>query len=199
MTDMAGAGRKALVLLCGLTCLLAGCAAPERGKTLADAVLTEVKAAGVDRETEENEDSRELLKAMMKLPGMKDEETAGLLGGGEENWTEDRSFYIGRIYEVELYGQDCRVFTTCGGGPDRVVESVSIWIVNGEREVTEDETLLWLDRISDVMDLKHICEYESVESGARSWKWRKEGMAASMYRMKDILTVSFQPAVGELG
>lgn len=33
------------------------------------------------------------LKDVAGLVGMKDEATADLLGGGEENWTEDSSFY----------------------------------------------------------------------------------------------------------
>ena len=53
--DMKGLGKKSLVLVCGLACLLAGCTASERGRTLAEAVLTEVKAAGMDTEADENE------------------------------------------------------------------------------------------------------------------------------------------------
>ena len=93
-----------VAMLVGLACLLAGGTAAERGRTLAEAVLTEVKAAGMDTEADENESGRELLQAMRKVPGMKDKETAGLFGGGEENWTEDRSFYVGRVYQTQLYG-----------------------------------------------------------------------------------------------
>ena len=106
---------------------------------------------------------------------------------------------MGRVYQTELYGGKCKVFTTCGEDPDRTVESVSIWIVNGEREITEAETEQWIERISEAMESEPFCKYQSVESGARSWKWRKGDTAASLYRMMDdILTVSFQPAVGEL-
>ena len=61
------------------------------------------------------------------------------------------------------------------------------------------ETEQWIERISEAMESEPFCKYQSVESGARSWKWRKGDTAASLYRMMDdILTVSFQPAVGEL-
>ncbi len=193
--------KKILVLACILACLLTGCTACGRGRTLAEAVLTEVQAAGktAASDTESAVDSRELLESLMELPGKKDKETAGMFGGGEENWTEDRSFYIGRIYEIEIYGEKCGVFTACGEDPDRTVQSVSVWLVNGEREISEDETVQWLERISDVMGAEPLCRYQSVESGARSWKWRKDQTAASLYRMMDdILTLSFQPAAGEL-
>lgn len=185
---MAGAGWKGLLLVCAVTCLLSGCAHPD-GRILAEILLTEV---------EHVEDDSGNLKELMQLPGMTDQETADLLGGGEENWTEDKRFYIGRIYHTELYGETCSVFTACGEDSSRTVESVSVWVADGEREVTEEKVQLWLDRLSDAMDSQPFSEYQSVESGARSWKWVKGEMAASMYRMKDILTISFQPAAGGL-
>lgn len=174
-------------MICGAACLLAGCALPENERSMAEALLTGLKHVETDSTK---------LQALMELPGKKDSETEELFGGGEENWTEDREFYIGRIYQVELYDEDCSVFTSCS--EDGIVESVSIWVINGDREVSDEDTQQWLDRVSEVMDAEPFCEYEAVESGARSWKWRQDGMAASMYSMRDILTVSFQPAVGEL-
>ena len=193
---MKGLGKKSLVLVCGLACLLAGCTASERGRTLAEAVLTEVKAAGMDTEADENESGRELLQAMMKLPGMKDKETAGLFGGGEENWTADKSFYIGRNYQVDLYGDTYKVFTTCG--EDKTVESVSIWIVGGERQVTDEEAKEWENRVTDMMGAEPTKDADVSEGGSKNTRWTADGMAAGMNQMADILTISFQPAVGEL-
>lgn len=184
---MAGAKWKRFLLICTGACLISGCALPGNGR-----YLTEVLPVGM----ETAEDDSKKLKSLTEIPGMKDRETANLLGGGEENWTEDRSFYIGRSYKTQLYGEDCSVFTLCGEDSGRTVESVSVWVVNGEREITEEESQLWLDRVSEVMDSQPFCKYQSVESGARSWKWKTDGMAASMYRMNDILTISFQPAAG---
>lgn len=52
------------------------------------------------------------LKDLMDMLGMKDEDTANLLGGGEENWTDDKSFYIGRIFQTDVYGDNYKIFTT---------------------------------------------------------------------------------------
>ena len=49
-----------------------------------------------------------------------------------------------------------------------------------------------------VIQADPLYQCQSVESGARSWKWIRGDMAASMHQMKDILTIAFQPAVGEL-
>ena len=114
----------------------------------------------------------------------------------EENWTEDQSFYIGRNYQTELYGIPCKVFTTCG--EDRTVESVSVWIVSGEREVTEQEVEEWADRITEMMGVQPSEEGEVSEGGSKNRRWLADGVIASMNQMPDILTVSLQPAVGEL-
>ena len=74
-------------------------------------------------------------ESLAALLGMEDAETADLLGGGKENWTEDRSFYIGRIYAVTLFGQEYPVYTSCD--ENGVVNSVSIWLEDGERTVPE--------------------------------------------------------------
>lgn len=136
------------------------------------------------------------LKDVAGLVGMKDEATADLLGGGEENWTEDRSFYIGRTYNVQLFDVPCRVFTTCG--QDNTVESVSVWIVSGERQVTDEEAKEWESRVTEMMGTEPVYDKEISEGGSRNCRWNAGGMAATMNRMADILTVSFQPAVGEL-
>ena len=54
------------------------------------------------------------LGALVSLLGMKDEDTAGLFGGGEENWTEDKSFYIGRRFAADVYGTPCRILPPAG-------------------------------------------------------------------------------------
>ncbi len=136
------------------------------------------------------------LKDVAGLVGMNDEATADLLGGGEENWTEDSSFYIGRTYNVQLFDVPCQVFTTCG--QDNTVESVSVWIVSGERQVTDEEAKEWESRVTEMMGTEPVYDKEISEGGSRNCRWNANGMAATMNRMADILTVSFQPAVGEL-
>ena len=130
------------------------------------------------------------------LVGMNDEATADLLGGGEENWTEDSSFYIGRTYNVQLFDVPCQVFTTCG--QDNTVESVSVWIVSGERQVTDEEAKEWESRVTEMMGTEPVYDKGISEGGSQNCRWNANGMAATMNRMADILTVSFQPAVGEL-
>lgn len=136
------------------------------------------------------------LKDIASMVGMADEDTEGLFGGGKENWTEDRSLYIGRIYEAELYGRSCQIYTVCG--EEKTVEAVSVWAVSGDREVTEAETEEWKNRITDFMGVEPAADQGISEGGSQNFRWTSEGKIVSMHRMKDILTISFHPAVGEL-
>ncbi|MGI5947497.1 MAG: hypothetical protein ACOX8K_08840 [Lachnospiraceae bacterium] len=188
--------------------ILAGCSqhtpieTTVSAETTAEITTEETKEAEMEtNETESSADETETtagnetsLTDIKSLVGMNDEDTAGLLGGGEENWSNN--FYIGRIYKVNLDGTEYSLFTTCG--QDGTVESVSLWIVNGERDVTEEETRYWETQMTGLMGVEPSYDGTSSEGGSKNWKWMSDGMIAGMNQMKDILTLCFQPAVGEL-
>lgn len=182
------------VILTGLVtaCAVTGCSSPQETTETQETAETQ-EAAGAEAAETQEAVSLEELSAML---GMEDLETAELFGGGTENWTEDKETYIGRIYSVELNDRQCQVYTSCGD--DETVESVSIWIVNGEHNVTDAEAAEWADLVTDFMGTEPITDSETSEGGSRNHRWRADGMAASMYQMKDSLSVSLQPAVGEL-
>ena len=81
------------------------------------------------------------MDALVSLIGMDDATAAEALGGGEENWTEDKNFFIGRIYEVTLFGEDVSVYTSYDD--QEKVNSVSVWIVDGSRTVEKEEAETW--------------------------------------------------------
>ncbi|OUQ23896.1 hypothetical protein B5E77_14590 [Lachnoclostridium sp. An131] len=164
-----------IILAVSITLLfLGGCTAQGPAPETAEADLAQLKA----------------------LPGMSDEETADMFGGGEENWTEDKQFFIGRIFHVNLYGGEYNMYTTCS--EDGIVEAVSVWIVSGERAVTDEETETWVGRVTELMGTEPVFDGESSEAGSQNWKWNADGFAAAIYRMEDTLSLYFQPAVGEL-
>ena len=136
------------------------------------------------------------LAAVTQLLGMNDADTAELFGGGRENWSADHTLFVGRTYEVMLHGQPCRLFTICG--KDKSVESVSLWIIGGERPVTEEDAATWADFVTAMMGTEPVFDREIAEGGSRNRRWRAKGLMAVMHQMPDILTISFQPAVGEL-
>lgn len=189
--------RKYLLLTVCIICLV-GCS------NQSEAELSETKHTQIEflEQTEKESQIQSVenqtmeLKDLMDMVGMKDEDTANLLGGGEENWTDDKSFYIGRKYQIDLYGDIYKVFTTCG--KDKIVESVSLWIVDGERQVTDMEVQEWEKRITDMMGVQPIQDIGISEGGSRNSRWMANGMAASINQMEDILTINFQYVIGEL-
>lgn len=192
---------KYILLVAAAIGTLTGCggrnAGPEESEGETSAQITETSEETIAETTDEdNEGSAIELSDLAALLGMNDEDTAELFGGGEENWTEDKGFFIGRIYSVEMYDETYKVYTTCDD--EGAVESVSVWIVNGDRDVTEEETQTWKDRVTEFMGTEPMEDPEISESGSRNFRWRADGMAVSMHQMKDILTISIQPAVGEL-
>ncbi|HIZ79774.1 MAG TPA: hypothetical protein IAA17_08315 [Candidatus Lachnoclostridium stercorigallinarum] len=178
--------------------LLTGCGSGATSGLRETEPPVEVTAASEEAETEAAEAAAESadLSDLTAMVGMRDEDTADLLGGGEENWTADRSFYIGRLYEAEFYGIPCEVSTTCGD--DGTVESVSLRIVGGERQVTEEEVNEWEARVTELMGTEPSMDGQVSEGGSTNRRWTADGMAATMYQMADQLSISFQPAVGEL-
>lgn len=176
-----------IFLLAGAIALITGCT--EETKPAAE----ETKSAAEETKTETEENS---LKAVAELLGKQDGETEDMLGGGEENWTEDRSFYIGRIFQADIFGENYPVYTTCS--EDGVVESVSVHMVSGERKVTDDEIELWTERISEYTGAEPSEKDEVSEGGSRKKSWTKDGKIATLYYMEDNLSLSFQKQVGEL-
>ena len=183
-----------LTIACAAVCILAGCSQHTPIETAAEIETETDESERIIDETETSSGNEASLTDIKNLVGMKDEDTAGLLGGGEENWSDN--FYIGGIYKVNLDGTEYPLFTTCG--QDGIVESVSLWIVNGNRDVTEEETQYWETQMTGLMGVEPSYDGTSAESGSKNWKWMSDGRIAGMNQMKDILTLSFQPAVEEL-
>ena len=196
------------LLLIGMAVgMLAGCGRDEGAKTkntqetVAETKETETVLEISTEETEKEfetqtptDSSEASLEALKELVGMQDKYTSGLFGGGEENRNGD--FFIGRIYNVTLEGENYKAHTTVG--EDGTVESVSLWIVSGERDVTDEEAKLWEERMTELMGAEPSYDDTSSEAGSKNWRWMSDGISAGMNRMKDILTISFQTAVGEL-
>lgn len=191
--------KEKLLFAIGSSILITGCTpkteiAEPTAATEAE-IMTETETT-TEVETVHQEEGG-TLKEVADLLGMMDSETESMLGGGEENWTEDRSVYIGRIFQAEVYGETYPVYTSCSR--EGVVESVSMKIVNGERPVEETEIQEWTDRITEYTGVTPAEEQKLSEGGSQHKSWRSNGRIVTMYYMKDNLSISFQKLVGELG
>lgn len=174
------------LLLAGTVILLTGCGGGAEP-------VKETDPAVVSGSAEAEEKG---LASVARLLGMEDSETKTMLGGGKENWTEDHAFYIGRIFQAEIDGKEYPVYTTCS--KEGIVESVSVHIVSGERDVTEEEIAQWVERISEYTGVSPSEESSYSEGGSKQRAWEKENKIVKLYSMKDQLSISFQKQFGEL-
>lgn len=169
-------------------------------KSSESTVIKEEEASAVPESESVSEEGGEIYKATLEelagLLGMADSETADLFGGGEENWSAGNEFYIGRHYQIDLYGTQYTAHTSCDS--ERRVAAVSVWIVSGERQVTDEEVQTWIERITEMTGTEPVYDNESSEAGSRNCKWLADGRIITMNRMADILSININPAVGEL-
>lgn len=156
----------------------------------------QTEAGAQETVTGQNTDPQTALGEMEALLGMLDEETADLLGGGEENWTEDKSFYIGRHYEVEMGGTVYQVHTSCDDA--KTVNSVSVWLSDGERSVPQEEVDQWVQILNEFTGTDPVYDDTSSEVGSKNWKWMADGNIITLNWLDTIFTISMNPAVGEL-
>ena len=188
-----------------LTGLLAACGTQQpqgtesaaETESMAETQPAEQTEAGAQETvTGQNTDPQTALGEMEALLGMLDEETADLLGGGEENWTEDKSFYIGRHYEVEMGGTVYQVHTSCDDA--KTVNSVSVWLSDGERSVPQEEVDQWVQILNEFTGTEPVYDDTSSEVGSKNWKWMADGNIITLNWLDTIFTISMNPAVGEL-
>lgn len=130
------------------------------------------------------------------LLGMSDEQAANALGGGEENWTADHSLLIGRIYHVNLLGTDTKVFTSYH--EEDGVNSVSVWVADGEREVPESEVDAWVQTLTEYVGSQPQYDGTSSEVGSKNWHWQKGEVFLTLYWLGDTVSIGIQPVAGEL-
>ncbi len=199
--------RKRMLTMCALllTGLLTACGMQQPQGTESAAETESMAETQPSEQTEtgaqetvtgQNTDPQTALGEMEALLGMQDEETADLLGGGEENWTEDKSFYIGRHYEVEMGGTVYQVHTSCDDA--KTVNSVSVWLSDGERSVPQEEVDQWVQILNEFTGTEPVYDDTSSEVGSKNWKWMADGNIITLNWLDTIFTISMNPAVGEL-
>ncbi len=136
------------------------------------------------------------LAQVASLLGQQDADTADLFGGGTENWTADKSVYIGRVFETKLYGEPVTIYTSCG--QDDVVESVSVWIADGTGEVSDQQVGDWQMRVSEATGVQMEDMGQASESGTYAWRWQTNDTFYTLRLLENILSLDIVPAVGEL-
>ena len=185
-----------LVLMAGIMGACSGEAVKDPESARKEVTTTEEPENQVPESSEEASAYEATFEELEALLGTPDLETADLLGGGEENWAEDKSFYIGRIYQIQFYGAPYPVFTSCD--ENEIVNSVSVWLADGECALSQEEVEQWVQRLTGYTGTDPIYDEVSSEAGTRKWKWVSEERIISLMWTGDLLSIYMNPAIGEL-
>ena len=196
--------------------LLAGCSAEPAGAESAGTqaesaasvsseaqteTVPETGAAGSEARTEADKAQAEeagqavQLEELVEILGTDDEETKDLFGGGAENWTEDRSFYIGRIYQITLGEDEASLYTTCD--ESKKITSLSVKFHGGEED-HQTMTEKWVENLTEFVGQEPEFDGKSSEAGSQNWKWKKDNTFITLYSLGENLSIGMNPAVGEL-
>ena len=179
------------LLICALTLgLLAGCGAP------ADAA-TEQQSADepTTMTTEQTAQDTVTLDGLTDLLGKTDAELTEMLGEGTENWTSDKSFFIGRTYEVTLENSAATLYTIAQDDEAHTVQSLSVWLSDGSTEVSEENVNGWIDTLTAYIGADAEVSGPS-EGGAQAWHWSRDAVYYDLQLLDQILTLSIQAVTG---
>ncbi|MCF2669826.1 hypothetical protein JQM60_01575 [Butyricicoccus pullicaecorum] len=138
------------------------------------------------------------LGALTALIGRADADVAGSLGGGAENWTSDRAFFIGRIYDARLLDADVKVYTVCADSDAHEVQAVSVWVHDGQTPVPDGLLTAWQNALTEHTGVQITDSGISAESGSHGWYWHTGDFIFSLRQLGDIVTLDINPAIGEL-
>lgn len=179
------------LLICALTLgLLAGCGAP------ADAATEQQPAdEPTTTTTEQTAQDTVTLDGLTGLLGKTDAELTETLGEGTENWTSDKSFFIGRTYAVTLEDSAATLYTIAQDDEARTVQSLSVWLSDGSAEVSEEIVNGWIDTLTAYIGADAEVSGPS-EGGAQTWHWSRDSVYYDLQLLDQILTLSIQAVTG---
>lgn len=184
-TTFAAMGIAAAMLLgaCG-----SGAGTAETGMTGSQAVTEETETVLQEPETGEEEteagasEPEAVVEAFMDMLGRTDEETAKMLGGGEENRAADGTL-IGRIFRTELFGETVEAGTLCDS--DQRVTVVTMQLDDPAAET-------YLDDLIGILGEPDIDETGVSESGSTATVWEDGSCTVRLYQSYGLVSLEFQ-------
>lgn len=149
----------------------------ETGTVVIDSNETQIE----DSEASEEAGSKDVLDIATDMLGMTSEESAKQLDGGEDLYSADGEFFIGREYKVSALGIDTVLFTSFRD--DGVINSISMHLGEDNFEDMKAQLVEKLGQPSEVNDTPS-------EAGYTNIMWDLDGKL--MYLYKGYGTVDLQ-------
>lgn len=152
-------------------------ASTETGTVVIDSDETEMENNDATEEIENND----IIKTATNMLGMTSEESAQILEGGEDLYSANGEFFIGREYKVNALGIDTSLFTSFRD--DDVINSISMHLGKDNFEDMKAQLMEKLGQPTEVNDTPS-------EAGYTNIMWNLDGKL--MYLYKGYGTVDLQ-------
>ncbi len=136
-----------------------------------------------EKETEAGQQApAETVEVFLDMLGKTDEETADLLGGGEQNTAADGTV-IGRIFHTVLFGETVEAGTICD-------EEQRVTVVTMQLE--EPDAAAYRDQLTEILGEPEIQETEKGETGAFATVWEEEKGSVWLYQSYGLVSLEFR-------
>lgn len=137
---------------------------------------------GETAETSTLEKTESAIETFLSMLGKTDEESEEILEGGQENVT-DSGIFIGRIYEVELFGEKVQAGTLCDDS--RRITTVTMQLE--QEDASEYEGML-----TEILGQPDEREEGASETGTTAVVWKEENKAVRLYQSYGLVSLEFQ-------
>lgn len=144
----------------------------EMGNTKAETAETETAA----------DDTAVVIESILDMLGKTDEQAADMLGGGELNQTDD-GILIGRLYEVELFGEQLQAGTLYD-------ENGEISVVT--MQLNEPDAEAYRMQLTDILGEPEKTDTQESESGSTATVWKEEKGSILLYQSYGLVSLEFQ-------
>lgn len=124
-------------------------------------------------EVNDGEIKKDVLLSSIEMLGLDDEKSKEYFDGGQENHTSDGKFFIGRIYNIEIFGIKTQLSTVYDN--DEIINSVIINLGEEERDNVLSKMIDQLGKPDEINDTPS-------ESGSTYHMWNVDGKLVYLYK-----------------
>lgn len=176
----------AIAAITAAVCLLASCGVDTPEVSLPPAnptaqVSPEPSDAGNEVTETPYEETGRILDECLALIGMSDEESASMLGGGEQSFAADGKTLIGRVYSAEIFGESVKPGTSYD--EEGRVNGVSIYL--GEPDDTK-----YAEALTALYGEPDEVNGGDNEGGNEWMDWYVDGVQLRLYQGYGLCSIS---------
>lgn len=168
--------RKGLIIGLAVALMMTGCSNTQK----ADTNTVESSASLENERTVSQMTDKEVIDNIFELLGKDDEQSKDFFGGSEVNKTSDGDYLIGRIYNINIFGEETQLFTSYDA--NGIVNSINFMLA--DKSVEE-----YSSAITEVLGQPTEVNDTPTEGGSTYTLWTIGDDLFYLYSGYDVITV----------